>query len=93
MILGIRAHSVRFQLTVQIDKGSTDFCVFTKRCAHHPRDAIVLQKCTNCELIFEFECPRKKKDYVHALKMKNIMCLIEYTCTKEPHVLQILYNK
>ena len=31
MILGIRAHSVRFQLTVQIDKVSSDFYVFTKR--------------------------------------------------------------
>ena len=31
MILGIRAHSVRFQLTVRIDKVSTDFYVFTKR--------------------------------------------------------------
>ena len=31
MILGIRAHSVHFQLTVQIDKVSFDFYVFTKR--------------------------------------------------------------
>ena len=29
MILGIRAHSVRFQITVQIDKGSTDFYVLS----------------------------------------------------------------
>ena len=31
MILGIRAHSVRFQLTLQIDKVLSDFYLFTKR--------------------------------------------------------------
>ena len=42
-------------------------------CAHHQQGAIALQKCTNCELIFEIECSRiqiQKKDYVHTLNMK-----------------------
>jgi len=72
-------------------------------CAHHPRDAIALQKCTNCELIFEFECPRiqiQKKDYVHTINTKN-MRIYDYTwrkchfhaCARHGYVIYILIFK
>jgi len=53
-------------------------------CAQHPRDATASQKCTNCELIFEFECPRiqiQKKFMCIRSTQKN-MRIYNYTWTK-----------